>query len=204
MRIIILGGFLGSGKTSLLLQMARYLTESASCGIEQRVRVMILENEIGEVGVDDQLLRGNGYRVENLFSGCACCSMAGEVVANANRIQRDFSPDWLILESTGVAYPKLIRDNLEQGLGISAHIFAVVDAKRWKRLLVPMKPLLSGQLADAEAIFLNKTDLVTPEILAETEKSVRLQNSSAKLFPVSAVSELPIEIWHQLFEEAAQ
>ena len=67
MKVLILGGFLGSGKTSLLLQLAYYMTGHLSG--DKKYQVVILENEIGEEGIDDKLLRGNGYQVENLFSG---------------------------------------------------------------------------------------------------------------------------------------
>jgi len=198
MQIIILGGFLGSGKTTLLLKLARFLTGDK---LAEKPRVIILENEIGEVGVDDQLLKSGGYRVENLFSGCACCSMAGEVVSSVQQIRRDFDPEWLIIESTGVAYPKLIRENLMQAFDIKPYIFALVDAKRWKRLLIPMTPLLSGQLADADTIFVNKIDLVSPEQLEATIASVRSFNSTGKILPVCAAETVEDSFFSQIFEE---
>ncbi len=70
---------------------------------------MILENEVGEEGIDDKLLRGNGYQVENLFSGCACCTLSGELLSTVSKIEKELQPDWLILETTGLAYPHLIQ-----------------------------------------------------------------------------------------------
>ena len=75
MKVLILGGFLGSGKTSLLLQIAYYMTGHLSG--DKKYQVVILENEVGEEGIDDKLLRGNGYQVENLFSCFACCTLSG-------------------------------------------------------------------------------------------------------------------------------
>jgi G3E family GTPase len=74
---------------------------------------MILENEVGEVGIDDAFLRSGGFKVDNLFSGCACCTVSGELVTAASRVRKEYDPDWLILETTGVAYPKRIQENLE-------------------------------------------------------------------------------------------
>lgn len=107
MKVLILGGFLGSGKTSLLLQLAYYMTGHLSG--DKKYQVVILENEIGEEGIDDKLLRGNGYQVENLFSGCACCTLSGELLSSVSNIEKQLQPQWLILETTGLAYPHLIQ-----------------------------------------------------------------------------------------------
>ncbi len=71
MNFLIIGGFLGSGKTSLLLQLASYMREKL--GIEKTV---ILENEIGEVGIDDRVLSGAGCNVRSIFAGCVCCTIS--------------------------------------------------------------------------------------------------------------------------------
>ena len=110
MRILVLSGFLGSGKTSLLMGLARFLAKDAD--EKDPPRVIILENEAGAQGVDDTLLRSQGFQVENLFAGCACCTVGSELIQSISYIEEKFAPDWLILETTGLAYPGLIRDNL--------------------------------------------------------------------------------------------
>lgn len=107
---------MGSGKTTLLLSLARYLVDSSRSG--SVYKVVILENEVGREGIDDKLLRGNGFNVENLFNGCACCTLAGELVSAAYEIEKEYAPDWLIVETTGLAYPGLIQDNLSAGIGM--------------------------------------------------------------------------------------
>ena len=79
MKMIIMGGFLGAGKTSLVLQMARYL---AGRNPDKQAKVVILENEIGEVSIDDKILKSGGFEVQTMFSGCVCCTMAGELMGN--------------------------------------------------------------------------------------------------------------------------
>ena len=70
MNLLILGGFLGSGKTTVLLQLAKYITgDHVKPG---ETKVAIIENEIGEQGIDDKILKSGNYSVENLFAGCAC------------------------------------------------------------------------------------------------------------------------------------
>ena len=101
MRVIILGGFLGSGKTSVLLQLARYLVDNEKNSFSE-VKVAIIENEIGDVGIDDKVIVNQGFSVTNLFAGCACCSLSGELVYNIKTIQKELNPEWLIIEATGI------------------------------------------------------------------------------------------------------
>ena len=83
MNVLILGGFLGSGKTTSLMQLAKYLV--ATSPAEKENKVMILENEIGQVGIDDEFLRSGGFQVSNLFSGCACCTVSGVTDSKGRR-----------------------------------------------------------------------------------------------------------------------
>ena len=193
MKVLIIGGFLGSGKTSMLLQLARYIVETSTSDSEYKVA--IVENEIGEVGVDDVALRGLGLQVENLFAGCACCTMSGEVPNTIDKIRKELNPEWVILESTGVAYPLSIKETLFEALGIDSIIVGVVDAKRWHRLLIPMSQLLEGQLSDANSILINKIDLVDAETLESVMTSVREYNANAPLLPVCAEVKIDTAVW---------
>ena len=185
MKIIIIGGFLGSGKTSTIIPLARYLVGDNP---EGRQKVVILENEIGEVGIDDQLLRGAGYEVEGLFSGCVCCTLSGELVLSVMQIRKDINPEYIIMEATGVAFPKSIRQALAESLKTDAAVCCVVDGKRWKRLLVPMEMLIKDQLDGADVILINKTDSVDEQTAQEAEDSVRSFNSTAEIHRISAKS----------------
>lgn len=193
MKVLILGGFLGSGKTTLLLQMARYLVDSSRSG--SAVKVVILENEVGREGIDDKLLRGNGFNVENLFNGCACCTLAGELVSAAYEIEKEYAPDWLIVETTGLAYPGLIQDNLAAGIKMESRVCTVVDVSRWKRLLNAMRELFVGQTERADVILMNKADLVSEDVLSAVEKDIREMNPSAVRIATAAVSHVEEQVW---------
>ncbi|MDR0839112.1 MAG: cobalamin biosynthesis protein P47K [Oscillospiraceae bacterium] len=193
MKIIILGGFLGSGKTTALLRFAKYLVDSTVS--DKDTKVMILENEVGEVGIDDKFLRAGGLSVSNLFSGCACCTMSGELTSVASVIQRDYDPEWLVIETTGVAYPLSMQENLLSALKINARICVLVDAKRWPRLINAMRGLLAGQIWKSDAVFINKVDLVDEETLGEIEADILELEPNAKIFRISALSEVPDEVW---------
>jgi len=197
MNMIIMGGFLGSGKTSIVLQMAKYLIGD---GDAPKATVAILENEIGEISVDDQILKSDGYKVETMFSGCVCCTMSGELIVNVSNIMREMNPDWIIMEATGVAYPHNIKENLQYSLKIDSRIICVADAQRWQRLLRPMGMLVGDQLREADVILMNKIDLVDNKTLGEVDRSLEGFNPNAKRFPISAAEKIPVELWQYILK----
>ena len=127
MKVLILSGFLGSGKTTALLTLARHIVETSASDRENKV--MILENEVGEIGIDDAFLRGGGLKVDTLFSGCACCTVSGEMVTAVDRLRKEYDPEWLILETTGIAYPKKIQETLKTVCNMDSRIAVLVDGK---------------------------------------------------------------------------
>jgi len=188
MKVIILGGFLGSGKTSVLLQLARYIVEDTP---ENSTRVVILENEIGEVSVDDSLLKKTGYEVTNMFAGCVCCTMSGELILNLRKIRENFNPELVIMEATGVAFPDNIRKTINQSLpDLEVGVTCIIDARRWLRLLKPMEMLLEGQLEAADVILINKIDLIDSLTLTTVETSIKTFNNLAALFKISAARDI--------------
>jgi G3E family GTPase len=195
MKILILSGFLGSGKTTALMRLARYLVDHSVWDRENKV--MILENEVGEVGIDDAFLRGGGFRVDNLFSGCACCTVSGELVSAADRIRKEYDPEWLVIETTGIAYPRNMQENLKSALKLDSRIVVLVDAARWNRLLIPMNSLLRGQIEGSDAVLVNKTDLVDTQTLEKIEKDIMEFEPSAVIFRISALRDIPPEVWRK-------
>ena len=196
MKLLILGGFLGSGKTSVLLKLAKAITEKDKSS--KPSKLVIIENEIGEIGVDNQLLKSGRYEVSELFSGCACCSMAGEVISNIRTVMKDFDPNWIVIESSGVGYPAAIRDNIENKLGIRGTVCTVVDANRWLVILKPMEMILTDQIEGTDMFFVNKTDLVDEETLKQVDLSVSELVPDAKIFNMSAIKGLPEEVLEAL------
>ena len=198
MKLIILGGFLGSGKTTVLLQMAKYLTgENVKPG---ETKVAIIENEVGEQGIDDKLLKSGNYAVENLFAGCACCTLSGSVPGYIQKIQRELNPEWLIFESTGVGYPASIQRTTQNDLGLDSKICIIVDAKRWIRIEKPLEQLLSGQFENADVVLINKKDLVDQETLVRVITSVAVRVPGVKLIPLSAIEPITEEMWKEILE----
>ena len=190
MNILVVGGFLGSGKTSFILQLAHHMIDTL--GISG---VAILENEVGEYSVDDKLLRGSGLQVQTLFSGCVCCTLAGELPTSIKRIRSELDPEWLIMEATGMAFPGSVRDNLKWTLGMDCRICALADAKRWKRLVAAMGELVHGQLEHADVILVNKADTVDEAALREIVAAAQSIRPDAPVFPISASGEVPAAVF---------
>lgn len=196
MKILLVGGFLGSGKTSFILQLAHYMVEKMGIG-----NIAILENEIGELSIDDKLIKGSGFNVRSLFSGCVCCSLAGELPEAVYRIEKEIGPEWLLMEATGLAFPDSIRDNLEDNLGISCRICCLADAKRWERIVQAMNELVSDQIASADVVLINKVDLVDEETMRSVEESVRSINKKAYVSLMCAGDVIPEGIFEKVLQE---
>ena len=192
MKILLLSGFLGSGKTSALLQLASYLVRRSG---RDGTSVMIIENEIGEVGVDDKVLKAQGLRVKELFAGCACCTGGADLLADIRTIRDGMAPDWILIEATGVAYPLQIKENVEACFRIPVKILALADAKRWKRLHAYMAQLIEGQVDAADCILLNKVDLVEEAEADAIVEELRGYNPTAAIHKVVANKPLDDALW---------
>ncbi|GHU96749.1 hypothetical protein FACS189483_00600 [Spirochaetia bacterium] len=203
MKVILVGGFLGSGKTSVVLQMARYLTGVAdtadSAAVSGTAKVVIIENEIGEVGIDDRVLEASGLQVQGLFSGCVCCTLSGELVTTLRQIKETINPKYLIMEATGVAYPQTIREVLDEAFtNLDCTICCITDAGRWQRLSTALENVIRPQLSGADLILINKIDLVDAAAFTAVETSIRAINGQAACFPVSALKPVDTAIWDRL------
>jgi G3E family GTPase len=194
---LLLSGFLGSGKTSALLQLASYLVRTSDKG---GTSVMIIENEIGEVGVDDKVLKARGLQVKELFAGCACCTGGADLLADIRSIRDSVGPDWIIIEATGVAYPLQIKESVEACFRIPVKILALADAKRWKRLHAYMAQLIEGQVENADCILLNTVDLVEEAEADAIAEELRACNPTAAIHKVVANKPLDDALWAFLDE----
>lgn len=193
MKILLLAGFLGSGKTSILLQLAKHII--AAEGELGKTTVMIIENEIGDVGVDDKLLKSQGLDVTELFSGCACCTSGSYLISDIQKIQKDINPKWIIIEATGVAYPRQIKESVEDVLNIPVTVLAVTDAFRWKRLRRAMSAMIESQLDCSDFILVNKIDLVDDDTLNAVVEDIRTINREAVIHKTTGIQPIHESVW---------
>ncbi|MBP2652710.1 MAG: yjiA 1 [Firmicutes bacterium] len=188
MRLLLFGGFLGSGKTSTILEVAKQITEV------QAETVAIIENEIGEAGVDDKLLKTSGIEVRPLFGGCVCCQITSDLVTAVAEIHKTINPDWLIIEMTGIAVPSKVADFIgKYHLISSIKTITIVDAGRWPELLAVLEPLMESQIAKSDLVIINKIDLAGFE-LSDTIESVKKIAGSVPLLTACALNKLPPKV----------
>lgn len=182
MNMIIVGGFLGSGKTTVIRQLARHLVE------ELGSNVVIIENEVGEIGIDDKLLHMEGFSVKEIFAGCVCCQLTAELTLTVNQLKDEFNPQWIILEATGVANPKPVKETLlKYAKGIDLlHTVVLVDTGRWLQLFEVVTGLLESQVTAADWIFLNKLDEATDVTVDKVVAQIGELNPLARVFKITA------------------
>jgi G3E family GTPase len=179
--VLCIAGFLGSGKTTILLELARTMTAAG-------LRLTVIENEIGEVGIDGEYVREQGIPVQELFGGCICCTLQVGLVETLLQVRDAYSPDWVVIEPTGLAAPAdilgLVVDNVPDLDTI--RVLTVVDAPRWPMLLEVVEPLVTSQLKSADVVAVNKADEVDEETLSVVRESVHALAGDALLLSVSA------------------
>lgn len=194
MNLFLVTGFLGSGKTTLVVQLA-------NAAIRAGRRVAILVNEIGEIGIDNQLMRQLDFNVWEMVSGCICCTLSAELVTTLEKMDREYDIDLILLESSGAAEPDNIMRALPYYKGRpleSIRSASVLDALRFPELYQVLTPLVTKQIAHAEWLLINKADLATAEQIQETRDIAAEINPGAKLLVLSANQPVKPEILQDL------
>jgi G3E family GTPase len=175
--VTVLTGYLGAGKTTLL---NRILSEPHGR------KYAVIVNEFGEIGIDNDLIVGADEEVFEMNNGCVCCTVRGDLVRIIDGLMRRKGKfDAIIVETTGLADPAPVAQTffMDDNVGRKAKLDAVVtvaDAK-WLKDRLKDAPEAKNQIAFADVILLNKTDLVAPDELGEVEARIRGINPYAKL-----------------------
>lgn len=175
--VTVLTGFLGSGKTTLL---NRILTESHG------QRIAVIENEFGEIGVDQELVINAEEEIFEMNNGCICCTVRGDLIRIlGNLMTRRDKFDRIVLETTGLANPGPVAqtffvDEAMRGKFTLDGIVTMVDARHFDQQILNSEETTT-QVAFADVIVLNKADLVSSEALDALEQRVRGMNALARI-----------------------
>ena len=175
----MLGGFLGSGKTTIIIRMAEHY-------IGKGRKVAVLVNEIGEIGVDGSTIRSGGLETVELEQGCICCSLAGSLQSTMKEIEAQIDPDVLLIEPTGLALPgkvmELIRGTVDED---RENIIGIIDAHRFDTLIERKEDFLKAQLSRSDFFLINKVDAVDFERVFEVSSWLRALSPGTQVFMVS-------------------
>ncbi len=186
--VTILTGYLGAGKTTLL---NRILTE------QHGKRIAVIENEFGEIGIDNDLVVGTDEEIFEMNNGCICCTVRGDLIRIlGNLMRRKDRFDYILIETTGLADPApviqtfFVDEEVKAQTALDA-LVTVVDA-RHVLLHIDDSSECQEQIAFADVILLNKIDLVTPAELEIVEGRIRALNRFA-VVNRTRNADLPIE-----------
>ncbi|MBV9248501.1 MAG: GTP-binding protein [Acetobacteraceae bacterium] len=193
--VTVLTGYLGAGKTTLL---NRILSE------QHGKKYAVVINEFGELGVDNDLVVDTDEEVFEMNNGCVCCTVRGDLIRIVGGLmKRRDRFDGIIIETTGLANPAPVAQTFFVDDGVRSNtrldaVVTVVDAKHLPQRLED-SPEAADQIAFADVIVLNKTDLVTADELQEVERKIRAINKFAVIHRTERAA-LPIE---QVLERGA-
>ena len=176
-KIDIVSGFLGAGKTTLI----KKLLKEALAG----TKVVLIENEFGEIGVDGGFLKEAGIEIKEMNSGCICCSLVGDFGTSLNEVLDTYSPERIMIEPSGVGklsdVMKAVQDAMaDREVELNSAV-AVVDACKCKMYIKNFGEFFVNQIEHAGTIILSRTDKISEEKLAACVSMIREHNEKATI-----------------------
>ena len=173
-RIDIFSGFLGAGKTTLI----KKLIKEAYAG----ERVVLIENEFGEIGIDGGFLQDAGIEITEMNSGCICCSLVGDFTKALSKVLEEYNPDRVIIEPSGVGklsdVIRAVREVTTEEAVLNCFT-TVVDAGKCKMYMKNFGEFFNDQIENASSIILSHTDTAKEGKIEEAVKLIREHNTSA-------------------------
>ena len=176
-KIDIFSGFLGSGKTTLIKKLI------SDCFADEKV--VLIENEFGEINVDSGFLKESGIEITEMSSGCICCTLVGDFGVALRDVVTKFEPDRILIEPSGVGKLSEIITavmNVAADMPVALNNFVTVaDAKKCKMYAKNFGEFYLDQIENAKTVILSRTQDMTPERLDAAVKVIRDNNSFAKI-----------------------
>ena len=207
-KIDIISGFLGAGKTTLI----KKLLQEALNG----QKVVLIENEFGEIGIDGGFLKDAGIQITEMNSGCICCSLVGDFGAALKKVVEQYHPDRIIIEPSGVGK---LSDVIAAVMNVAGEIdldlnsfVTVADATKRKMYMKNFGEFYNNQVESANTIILSRTQGMKEEKLAQAVSMIQEKNAKAKIITtpwdeltgeqILAVMEQGHSLAEELMEEA--
>lgn len=175
-KIDIFSGFLGAGKTTLI----KKLIAEAYTG----EKIVLIENEFGEIAIDGGFLKDSGVQINEMNSGCICCSLVGDFADALKKVLEQFHPDRILIEPSGVGK---LSDVIRAVQGVQSDelvlngFTTVVDANKCKMYMKNFGEFFNNQVENASAIILSRTEGIRPEKLDAAVALLREKNPTATI-----------------------
>ena len=206
-KIDIISGFLGAGKTTLIKKLLKEAFEGE--------QVVLIENEFGEIGIDGGFLKDAGIEIREMNSGCICCSLVGDFGASLKEVVEKYHPDRILIEPSGVGkLSDVIKavQGVEEDVDIQLNSYTtVVDAKKCKMYMRNFGEFFDNQVQYAGAIIMSRTDIVDEKKAMESMELLRSINEKAAIIttPIEKldgkklleVMEHPVSLADELLKE---
>ncbi len=188
-KVDIISGFLGAGKTTFIKQLISQVFTGE--------QIVLIENEFGEIGIDGGFMKDAGVQVNELNSGCICCTLVGDFTKAMKQVIDDYAPDRVIIEPSGVGklsdiVKAIERVKKEADIEITGRI-TVVDGKKAKMYMKNFGEFFEDQVAHASTIVISRTQLMDDEKVEECVHMLRDENPDATIISTP---------WDQLSKEA--
>jgi G3E family GTPase len=184
-KIDIVSGFLGAGKTTLIKKLVSEAIKNE--------KVVLIENEFGEVGIDGGFLKDAGIQITEMNSGCICCTMVGDFEKNLKEVYDKFSPDRIIIEPSGVGKLSDVMAsvvNMEKDNDVKLNaLVTVVNAKKAKKQMKAFGEFFNNQIEFATTVILSRADEADNATIEEVVNIIREKNAKA-LIVTTSLSEL--------------
>ena len=180
-KVDIISGFLGAGKTTLIQKLF-----SDCFGKE---KIVLIENEFGEIGIDGSFLKESGVEIKEINSGCICCSLVGDFTSSMKEVVDKFAPDRIIIEPSGVGkLSDIIRAVEKTGLDLKINIVATVaDAGKCKMYYKNFGEFYNDQVKEANTVVLSKTDKLSDEKIKAAAELIRTINPKATIITTPVI-----------------
>lgn len=173
-KIDIISGFLGAGKTTLIQKLIKEVYAGK--------KVVLVENEFGEIGIDGGFLKDAGIVVNEINSGCICCTLQGDFRNALQEVVKKYDPDHIIIEPSGVGKLSDILAVVKDVEGLQLNSYStVVDAKRCEIYHKNFKEFFDDQISTAACVILSRTQLVDEETLQKDIAIIRELNHDARI-----------------------
>ena len=206
-KIDIISGFLGAGKTTLIKKLLKEAFEGE--------QVVLIENEFGEIGIDGGFLKDAGIEIREMNSGCICCSLGGDFGASLKEVVEKYHPDRILIEPSGVGkLSDVIKavQGVEEDVDIQLNSYTtVVDAKKCKMYMRNFGEFFDNQVQYAGAIIMSRTDIVDEKKAMESMELLRSINEKAAIITtpiekldgkkILEVMEHPVSLADELLKE---